>query len=161
MIESTKINQYFFNMKMFVNIIFFFFLINSFHIDMTDIVDSLFELYHSHSWKSFMRTCFNDFIQYRDETSIYSSDFLKYTCTVKKQILRDLEQIIFFDRDRNRKTHSFIESEKLLRIKKMKLKFVLHLLSIVNINAFCSSSTEIESQELLIIENNDQFIKMN
>ena len=34
-------------------------------------------------------------------------------------------------------------------------------MSIVNVNAFCSSSIEIESQELLIIENDDQFIKMN
>jgi hypothetical protein len=70
---------------------------------MIDIVDNLHEFWYSNNWNFFIRICENDFVKYRDESSIIFFDIVKYFC---EKNLCDLnhafhcDQIIFFDRDK-------------------------------------------------------------
>lgn len=94
------------NIRILINIFLSFSSKADFHIDMTKIVNSSFEYWQSNSWDLSIRTCFNNFVKYVDEISIFSFDIMQYFChDLQCETFHFIHcgQIIFFDRDRQSK----------------------------------------------------------
>lgn len=116
MIKSHENNMYYFDLRMLISTILSTnWASTTFHIDMTNIVDNSFEYWHFFSWKSFIRTCSQNYVTYFDLISIIFSDFV---CFFREKICfapKNVEQMMFFDRDR--RSLSSTRDNVLLRIR--------------------------------------------
>ena len=109
--KSSQNKLYFLDTKILTNII----LLSAdelfFYIDMTKIVDNSCEYWHSNCWEFLIRICFDDYVKYFDDFSVFSSDFVRYLCDVNDCYNTHIhyEQIIFFDRDLKSKSSTKIK----------------------------------------------------
>ena len=68
---------------------------NRVHFEMIEIVKNLKKLWHFNAWNFSIRTCSNDYVKYKNETSIIFSNFIEYENTSIFHIVK----IIFFDKN--------------------------------------------------------------
>ena len=146
--------MYYFDIKKIIfTILSSFWASKAFHIDMTEIVNSSFEYWHSFSWRSSIRTCSQNYVTYFDLTFIFFSDFVRFRHVNGAKTRKCIKQIMFFDR--NRRSQSFTYNHVLLKIRLVQIAQKIQNSYSVNID-FYSTFSQISH---IFIENNDYWIK--